>query len=95
VSGGLTTFTATTGGDNFVVALDQNDGGAGSGNAWIKLGEINWTAGPIPLTQEAGSTFVSMRAAGVLFEVVPEPSVFALSTISLLALALRRRAAKR
>ncbi len=91
VNGGDTTFTATTAGDSFVMSLDQNAGGAGSGNTWIKLGEINWTGGAITLSQEAGSnTFVSMRAAGVLFEVVPEPSVFALSSFGLLALMAAR-----
>ena len=92
VSGGNTTFTAITGGDSFVISIDQNAGGVGSGSSWIKLGEINWSSGPIRLTQESTSnTFVSMRAAGVLFEVVPEPSTLGLAGLGLLALAARRR----
>jgi len=92
VSGGLTTFTATTAGDSFVVALDQN----GSGSDWIKLGEITWSSGPITLTQESTSnSFVSMRAAGVLFEPIPEPSAFALGTLGLLTLAARRRVGRK
>jgi hypothetical protein len=92
VSGGLTTFTATTSGDSFNVSIDQNAGGAGSGHEWIKLGEIAYTSGPITVTQESGAnTFVSMRSAGVLFEVIPEPSTFALGALGLLALAARRR----
>jgi len=95
VSGGLTTFTATTAGDNFVLALDQNAGGVGSGHDWIKLGEITWSAGPITLTQEAGAnSFVSMRSAGILFEPIPEPTAFALGALGLLTLAARRRIAK-
>jgi len=88
VSGGLTTFTATTAGDSFVFSLDQN----GGGDQWYKLGEIFWTSGPITVTQEAGAnTFVSMRSAGVLFEVVPEPSTFALLGLGALSLAAWRR----
>lgn len=94
VSGGLTTFTAITDGDSFAVSIDQNNGGDGYGNAWIKLGELNWTSGNIRLSQEAGAnTFVSMRSAGVLFEPIPEPTAFALAGLGLLSLAVRRRIA--
>lgn len=95
VSGGLTTFTATTDGDDFVISLDQNADGAGSGHEWIKLGEIAWSSGGITLTQESeANTFVSMRSAGVMFEPVPEPSTFALGALGLLTLAARRRKAR-
>jgi len=85
--GGLTTFTATTTGDSFVLELDQN----GKGHEWIKLGEINWTSGDIVLSQVASvNSFVSMRAAGVLFEVVPEPTALTLGLLGLLGFNLRR-----
>lgn len=90
VTGGLTTFTAATAGDSFSVSLDLN----GTGNQWVKVGEIVWSSGPITLTQEAGAnTFVSMRSAGVLFEpvAIPEPSTFALGLLGVLALGLRSR----
>jgi hypothetical protein len=91
VSGGDTAFTVTTSGDSFTLDFDQNGGGAGTGNEWIKLGEIDWTSGPITLTQEAGAnTFVSMRSSAVMFEVVPEPSTFALGALGLIGLAMWR-----
>lgn len=72
VSGGATSFSASTSGNSFATLVDQN----GLGNEWIKLGEINWTSGLITLTQEAGqNTFVSMRSAGVLFERLPAAGV--------------------
>lgn len=80
VSGGLVTFTLTGGGGTlFTTQIDQN----GQGNAWILLGSASLQSGVgYTLSQTAGSnTFVSMRAAGVLFEavsVIPEPSSLAL-----------------
>lgn len=91
VSGGDTTFTVTTSGDSFIFSFDQSGGGAGTGDEWIKLGEIDWTSGAITLAQEAGAnTFVSMRSSAVLFEVVPEPSTFALAALGLIGLATWR-----
>lgn len=90
VSGGLTTYTATTAGDSISISLDQ----LSAGDVWVKVGEITWTSGPITVTQEAAAnTFVSMRAAGVLFEpvAIPEPSTFALGLLGALALGLRAR----
>ncbi|MCP5523463.1 MAG: hypothetical protein H7A46_18150 [Verrucomicrobiales bacterium] len=96
VTGGLTTFTVDTEGDTFSVSLDQN----GKGSEWYKLGEIYWNGGstPITVTQESGAnTFVSMRAAGVLFEpvAVPEPSSFALGVLGALALGVGSRRRRR
>jgi hypothetical protein len=91
VSGGPTTFTVSTAGDSFSISLDQN----GQGDDWIKLGEINWSAGPMTLTQEADSnTFVSMRSAGALFEPVPEPSSISLGLLALLSAGVWRRPRK-
>lgn len=65
VGGGLTTYEVVTAGDSLVFPVDQNT----KGNVWVKLGEVDYTSGPITVTQTAGSnTFVSMRAAAVLFE---------------------------
>lgn len=91
VGGGLTTYEVSTAGDSFIASLDQNGGGAGRGDVWAFLGDINYSGGPITVTQTAGTNaFVSMRAYGVLFEVVPEPA----SSMFLVAagvLLLRRR----
>ena len=88
VDGGDTQFSASTAGDNFVFSLDQNS----KGNQWYKLGEITWTSGPITLTQQptGSNTFVSMRAAGLLFEYVPEPSTLGLLGAGLVALAMMK-----
>jgi hypothetical protein len=95
VSGGLTTYTIDTAGDSLVADIDQN----GTGNIWVPIGTINYTAGAIVVTQNPHSnTFVSMRAAGILFEArsavsaVPEPSTFVLlGSGGLLALFTIRR----
>jgi hypothetical protein len=93
VSGGDTRFSAATSSDGFVLDFDQNRGGAGTGHEWYKVGEITWSSGPITLTQQptGGNTFVSMRAAGALFEyvAVPEPSTLVLLVLGA-ALAARR-----
>lgn len=95
VSGGLTTYNVTTAGDNFAVQIDQNGGVAGRGHVWVYLGTILYDNGPITVTQVAGAdTFVSMRAAGLLFEVVPEPTSVALAALAALGVTIgtsRRR----
>ncbi len=84
VTGGLTNYTVSTPGDSFMVSIDQNNGGAGIGNVWVKLGEINYTSGPIDVVQESSAnTFVSMRAYGMLYEPVPEPAGLALGLLAL------------
>jgi len=97
VSGGPTRYSATTAGDSFSIDFNQNGTTTnGLGHVWYKMGEITWTSGDITLTQQptAGNTFVSMRAAGVLFElkeaIVPEPSSLAL--LGLGGLLMLRRA---
>jgi hypothetical protein len=80
VSGGLTTYTLTGGGQTVLnTQVDQNN----KGHDWILLGSASLDSGTTyTLAQLAGSnTFVSMRAAGVLFELVqpvPEPASAAL-----------------
>ena len=69
VSGGDVTFELVTIGDSFEVSIDQNN----RGDAWVLLGEFEYTGGDIRLGQFAGSnTFISMRAYGVLFEKVED-----------------------
>ncbi len=89
VSGGNPSFTVSTAGDTFqTAAFSQID----TGNEWFLLGTIDYTSGPITVTQEAGSnTFVSMRSSGVLFEAVPEPSASFLLGVTLFGLVLSRR----
>lgn len=98
VSGGFTTYDVSTAGDSFSVFLNQNDvnlvGSAGRGNEWAFLGSIDYSgSGSINVIQTAGSnTFVSMRAAGVLFErTVPEPSSLFLAAFAGLTLVRRMR----
>ena len=91
VSGGATTFTLSDGStDLFSVAIDQNTTG---GDEWVYLGTASLTTGTAyTLTQESGAaTFVSMRAAGALFQPIPEPASLGLFGLGGLAL-LRRRA---
>lgn len=92
VSGGITTFTVSTddGATSFSVQIDQNY----KGNNWILLGEIAFSdmGSSIVVTQEAGSnTYVSMRAYGVLFEMIPEPATLALLGMGGLLIRRRRR----
>lgn len=78
VNGGLTHYQIDTTGDSVASSVDQNgpgglDDGVSFGNVWVKIGEIEYTSGPITVTQTPTSnTFISMRAAGVLFELMSE-----------------------
>ncbi len=103
VSGGPPTFNVTTAGDSSSMLVDQNGfvpavpapgvvpGSPGLGNVWVLVGEVQYTSGSIDLEQVAFSnSFVSMRAAGYLFEKVPEPTA-ALLGLSGVALTLVRR----
>jgi hypothetical protein len=104
VSGGDTTYTLSgPGGDLLTVSLDQNtingfvdpdDGLTYAGGEWVLLGTAALDATQTyTLTQESGSaTFVSMRAAGILFDPVPEPgSVVLLGICGALLAGWRRR----
>lgn len=67
VAGGLTNYQVVTAGSGASFAVDQNS----VGNVWVKLGEVDHTSGPITVTQTPTTNAgVSMRAAGVLFELV-------------------------
>ena len=67
VTGGLTNFQIVTAGDSASFSIDQNT----KGNVWVKVGEVDYTSGPITVTQTpTTSTSVSMRASGVLFELL-------------------------
>jgi peptidoglycan/xylan/chitin deacetylase (PgdA/CDA1 family) len=69
VNGGLTTYQVDTEGDSASFSVDQNE----VGNVWVKVGEIDYTSGPVTVTQTPTSnTYVSMRAAGILFELMPD-----------------------
>ncbi|MCK4513408.1 polysaccharide deacetylase family protein, partial [bacterium] len=80
VNGGLTHYQIDTAGDSVSSSVDQNGpGGAGDdvffGNVWVKIGEIEYTSGSITVIQTPTlDTFISMRAAGVLFELMSEES---------------------
>lgn len=98
VSGGLTTFALSDGvTDLFSVQLDQNtiqdEEADGGGNEWIYLGTAVLDANTAyTLRQEAGgNTFVSMRAAGYLFDAVPEPASLGLMGMGGLLLLSRKR----
>ena len=69
VSGGDVTFNITTLGDFESQSIDQNF----RGDAWVLIGEIEYSSGPITVRQIADTnTFLSMRAHGVLFEKVED-----------------------
>lgn len=92
VSGGLTTYAVESGANSFAVQLDQNN--ADFGDNWVRLGVIDYdgSSGILVTQTSTTNTFVSMRAAGVLFEPAPEPlsAVLALSGVAGLC-AIRRR----
>lgn len=103
VSGGDTTYTLEDdmGGTLFTFSLDQNtingfvdpNGATFAGGEWVLLGTADLDGSKTyTLTQESGAaTFVSMRAAGVLFDVVPEPCSLALLGLCGMALLPLRR----
>lgn len=80
VSGGLAHYRIDTAGDSVTNSIDQNGpGGQGDGvyfgNVWVKIGEIEYTSGPITVMQTpTANTFISMRSAGVLFELMSDQS---------------------
>lgn len=103
VSGGATRYKLLDGGATlFSVDIDQNGIAlAGAGNEWVLLGSAALDASKTyTLTQEptGSNTFVSMRAAGVLFDrvtgsepIVPEPLSATLTLTSLAVLGMSRR----
>jgi hypothetical protein len=111
VSGGATRYTLTdAGGTLFSVDINQNTildnsigvvtPALGGGGEWVPLGSVNLNAGTTyTLTQSVtvSNTFVSMRAAGILFEpgfaFVPEPSTVGMAMLlaGCFSLFVRRR----
>lgn len=100
VSGNPITYTLSGGGGVlFSVQIDQNtaqddDGDLHAGGEWIYLGTATLDANTAySLTQESSAnTFVSMRAAGYLFDAVPEPATLSLLGLGGLAMLGRKRA---
>jgi hypothetical protein len=104
VTGGPTTYTLTDDFSNelFSVLIDQNTAqgqdypgfGVYAGDEWIFLASVYLDGtSAYTLTQQAvDSSFVSMRAAGILFDRVgiPEPTTWTLMVCCILALAARR-----
>ncbi|VGO17560.1 Peptidoglycan-N-acetylglucosamine deacetylase [Pontiella desulfatans] len=101
VNGGPTTYRVVTAGDSSLFSVDQNS----IGDAWVKVGEIDYTNGLITVTQTPDSnTYVSMRAAGILFERMddgsgggdtgpPGPLIFGQGTARTFGLAFARNRA--
>lgn len=98
-----TNYVATSDGPSAVANYNQDEdtNGAVNGDVWQLLGTVQLTAGnTYTVTQTAPNTsFVSMRSAGVMWElqpaeVVPEPSTLALTLLSCMGLVAssRRRA---
>lgn len=96
VSGLLTTYTLKQGASSLQsVSVNQNQ--LGTGNEWFFLFSATLDQSKTyQLIQEAGSnTFVSMRAAGALFDAtaVPEPSGLVVAVLGGAMLIVRRRRA--
>lgn len=108
VSGGLTQYTLSDGvGTIFTTTINQNTildnsypgppAPLGGGGEWVPIGVALLNSGTTySLTQNptSANTFVSMRAAGILFDPVvdvPEPSMFILTGMAFVGLLARRR----
>lgn len=86
---GDTRYTISVPTTDVVVEINQN----GKGNEWVLLGDIfvSDPTAPIIVTQQptGANMYVSMRGAGMMFEMVPEPATMLLLGAG--ALLLRRR----
>lgn len=90
VSGGLTHYSLTANGSEVLnTSIDQN----GRDGDWVLIGTVDIEAAKTyVLTQQSSTaTFISMRAAGVLFEPVPEPRACGLSLMGVAIVSSRRR----
>lgn len=90
------TYEAVSGSNSFSVLVDQNtanDATGGFDDVWVLLGVIEYdgSSGIIVSQKAEVNSFVSMRAAAVLFEPIPEPSTTVLALAALAGLAARSR----
>jgi hypothetical protein len=98
ISGGNTTYQLSVNGDLKVSqSIDQNAANLATGEnigRWELLGSVNLLNNTdtvtVTMTPDA-STYVSMRASGIMFEPIPEPSVVAMLGIGFILLWVRRR----
>lgn len=101
VSGGDTKYTLQTlGSPDVVTTLDQNnrvqfnDPTGATHDPWVYLGAVHYKVGAIVVSQEptSANSFVSMRAASVMFEkAIPEPATAGLVAMALSAIGIVRR----